>query len=53
MKWPCMSKEMSTTYAVVGLGYGVRACEGCEGQAGISLRRWDLLGVKSFLVKSG
>ena len=37
--------KMSATYAVVGLGYGVRACEECEGQAGISLRRWDLLGV--------
>ncbi len=41
--------KMSTTYAVVGLDYGDRACEGCQGQAGISLQRWNLLGVVTFL----
>jgi len=45
--------KVSTKYAVVGLGYGVRAYEGCQGQGGISLQRWNLLGVASFLAKSG
>jgi len=45
--------KVSTTYAVIGLGYSERACEGCQGQAGISLRRWNLLGLVSFLAKSG
>lgn len=40
--------KASTTYAVVGLCYGERACEGCQVQAGISFQRWNLLGVASF-----
>jgi len=27
--------KVSTTYAVIGLGYSERACEGCQGQAGM------------------
>jgi hypothetical protein len=42
--------EMSTTYAVLGLGYGGRACEGYQGQGDISLERWNLLGVVPFLL---
>ena len=45
--------KMSTTYAVVELDYGDGSCEGCQGQAGISLQRWSLLGVASFLATSG
>jgi hypothetical protein len=45
--------KVSTTYAVLGLGYGEGACQGWQGQAGISLHRWNLLGVASFLAKSG
>jgi len=48
-----VNRKVSTIYAVIGLGYGERACEGCQGQAWISLRRWNLLGVVSFLAKSG
>jgi len=54
MKWPCMSREkQATTYAVVELDYGDGSYEGCQGQAGISLQRWSLLGVASFLATSG
>jgi len=45
--------KVSTIYPVIGLGYGEKACEGCQAQAGISLRGWNLLGVASFLAKSG
>jgi len=58
--------KVSTTYAVIGVGYGGRACacppslslrrggrEGCQAQGGISLQRWNLLGVASFLAESG
>jgi len=45
--------KVSTTYVVLGLGYGGRACEGYQGQGGISLQRWNLLGVVSFLPRSG
>ena len=45
--------KVPTTHALLGLGYGVRACEACQGQGGISLQRWNLLGVASFLAKSG
>ena len=45
--------KTSTTYAVVELGYGDRGCGGCQGQGGISLQRWSLLGVVSLLAKSG
>ncbi len=53
--------KVPTIYAVLGLGYGWSACacppssrsaglrragrEGCQGQGGISLQRWNLLGV--------
>jgi hypothetical protein len=37
----------STTYALLGLGYGVRAREACQGQGGISLQQWNILGVGS------
>ena len=49
----CVKGKVPTTYAVFGLAYGGRACEGCQGQAGISLQRWNLLGVVSLLAKSG
>ena len=39
--------KVSTIYAVVGVGYGERGYEGCQGQGGISLQRWNLLGVES------
>ena len=45
--------KMPTTYAVLGLGYGRRACEGCQAQGGIFLQRWNLSCVSSFLAKSG
>ena len=38
----------STTYALLELGYDLRACEECQGQGGTSLQRWNLLGVVSF-----
>ena len=44
---------MSTTYAVVELGYGDGNCEGCQGQAGISLQRWGLSGAALLLATSG
>ena len=39
--------KAATTYAVIGVGHGGRAYEGCQGQGGISLQRWNLLGVES------
>ena len=30
-----------------GVGHGGRAYEGCQGQGGISLQRWNLVGVES------
>jgi len=33
--------EVPTTYTVLGLGYGGRACEE-QGQGGISSQRWNL-----------
>jgi hypothetical protein len=45
--------KASTTYTVIGVGHGGRVYEGCQGQGGISLQRWNLLGVASFLAKSG
>jgi len=44
--------KISTTYAVVELDYGDRACDGCQGQGGISLQRWNSLGVVCFSSKS-
>ena len=43
--------KASATYAVIGVGHGGRAYEGCQGQGGISLQRWNLVGVASFLAK--
>ena len=48
-----VNAKVSTTYAVLGLGYGGRAFEAYQGQGGISLQRWNLLGVGSFFAKSG
>ena len=39
--------KASTTYAVIGVGHGGRAYEGCQGQGGISLQRWNLVGIES------
>jgi hypothetical protein len=41
--------KVSTTYAVLVLGYGEGACQGLQGQGDVSLQRWNLLGVVSFL----
>ena len=49
----CVKGKVSTTYAIFGLAYGGRACEGCQRQGGISLQRWNLLGVVSLLAKYG
>jgi hypothetical protein len=43
--------KASTLYAVIGAGHGGRAYGGCQGQGGISLQPWNLLGVASFLAK--
>jgi hypothetical protein len=48
-----VNRKAPTTYAVIGVGYGGRACEGRQRQGGISLQRWNLLGVVSLLAKYG
>jgi len=48
----CVKGKASTTYEVLGLGYGGRACQGFQAQGGTSLQEWNLLRVVSFLAKS-
>ena len=39
--------KASTTDAVIGVGYSGGSCEGCQGQGGKPLQRWNLLDVES------
>ena len=48
MEWPCMSTGKRLQHMPFsGVGHGGRAYEGCQGQGGISLQRWNLVGVES------